>query len=184
MFCEGLGARRLGLLYDFRNKIERKYRREIHSRVDTGVVIDWQRVLEAFAKESKKFSELSMTNPWEEVRNKNFIVDFVYLALIVFLEPLRLVFGEVRIIDHDDPSKDGNIYIRPTRTLVLRMAFDQRPCSWSVVYLGRLLGPARIFSRHERREAPLELFASKPGVPLHARACRLGILIYEIYILI
>ena len=163
--------------------------KEYRSRVDTGVVIDWRRVLDAFAKESKKFCELSMTNLktaypedhefhgkwWEEVRNKNFIVDFVYLALIVFLEPLRLVFGEVRIIDHDDPSKDGNIYIRPTRTLVLRMAFDQRPCSWSVVYLGRLLGPARIFSRHERREAPLELFASKPGVPLHARACRLGL---------
>jgi hypothetical protein len=40
--------------------------------------------------------------------------------LIVFLEPLRLVFGEVRVIEHDDPPKDGNIYIRPTRTLVLR----------------------------------------------------------------
>ena len=108
--------------------------KEYRSRVDTGVVIDWRRVLDAFAKESKKFCELSMTNLktaypedhefhgkwWEEVRNKNFIVDFVYLALIVFLEPLRLVFGEVRVIEHDDPPKDGNIYIRPTRTLVLR----------------------------------------------------------------
>jgi hypothetical protein len=98
--------------------------KEYRSRVDTGVVIDWQRVLDAFAKESKKFCALSMTNLktaypkdhefhgkwWEEVRNKNFIVDFVYLALIVFLEPLRLVFGEVRVIEHDDPPKDGNIY--------------------------------------------------------------------------
>ena len=91
------------------------------SRVDTGVVIDWQRVLDAVAEESKKFFVLSMTNRWKEVQNQNFIVDFVYLALVVHLDPLRLVFGEVRVIEHDDPPRDGNIYIRSKRTLVLRV---------------------------------------------------------------
>ena len=53
------------------------------------VVIDWRRILEAFDDEKKKFRELDEPPAGKKlsVSDRNFVTDFILLALPILLDP-------------------------------------------------------------------------------------------------
>jgi len=122
-FASGIGEARLKTYRKIQQELINESQDEQAEKVFEEVVIDWKRILNAFDKEKKTFKQLKPAPDGKSlsVKEKNFITDFILLALPVLLDPKRDDFAEVKVLDKGPvPEDKKNYYIRSIKRLYLR----------------------------------------------------------------
>ena len=100
-FAAGIGESRLKAYRNIQQELINESQDEQAEKVFEEVVIDWSRILEAFDDEKKKFRELDQPPAGKQlpVKDKNFVTDFILLALPILLDPKRDDFAEIKVLE-------------------------------------------------------------------------------------